>query len=129
MSTRRQTYKEPPGVSPFPANLRDFDRPFPSTLFVLYNADEGKYIVIDAYHPTPHLPEALTDGFEGIACFRTEASARKLSLRLEDNGLPGFEPMDVDIEEARSIALGRTASVAALLLMDEPQRPIVRFVR
>lgn len=123
------TYPEAPGVSPLPPNLHGLDRPFPDTMFVLYNADEGKYIVIDAYHTERDMPETFEDGFEGVACFTTEAYALTATRQLERSGVSGFQPMDVTFDEAQAVARERTSDIAALILMDRPGRPIVRYVR
>jgi hypothetical protein len=37
--------------------------------------------------------------------------------------------MDVTFDEAQAVARERTSDIAALILMDRPGRPIVRYVR
>jgi len=129
MSKRHTVHPEAPGVSAPPARLRGLDRPFPTQLFVLHNARDVKYIVIDAFHPTSDIPEAFEEGFEGLACFSTIAAAQSAAARLGVDGLNGFEPMEITFEDARLLAWEKTSDIGCLMLMDRSERPLLHFVR
>ena len=129
ISNTSSPFPEEAGVSEMPNGLYGLDRSFPEEFFLLRDEDGDRHILIDALPMHRTAREAITEGFQGMACFDDFEVAEEAAHQLCEEGYPGFAPVLTTFEEARQLVLRKTTDVAALMLLDNPRQPLIHYVR
>ncbi len=87
---------------------------WPDRLYILKHTPTGKY---GCYHH---------DGVHGLASFSTQEGAQNFAMMIP---LSSMECQEVSFDEAREVAKSRPSPVAALMLLDDMDRPQIHYVR
>jgi hypothetical protein len=122
-------FPEDAGVSEPPAGMHDLAQNFPEVFFSLHDEYGDRHILIDALPVNRNSREAITEGFQGMACFGSFDAALDAACQLSQEGYPDFFPTPLTFEDARHLVLRKTCDIAALMLMDHPRQPLIHYVR
>lgn len=66
------------------------------------------------------------EGVHGLASFTRAADAKEFARWIE---LEGLAVVALGFDEARDVAKGRPMPVVSLMLLDDPNRPLIHYVR
>ena len=108
--------RDPLTVADVPSPLDGLDDVFPDRLVVL-KARDDRYVCFGLRAREPKI--------DGLACFTTPNRAVWLINTIPEP----CEPVEVTFDEAREIAKDRAAPLTALLLLDDPDKPEVHWIR
>jgi hypothetical protein len=97
--------------------LEDLLDTFPSKLHVLYAPAKGKYGCF------------CSNGIHGLAVFEHQLNALAFGTGMEEHEKTPTRLRCVSFDRAREIAKSRPEPVNALILLDEPDKPRIHFVK
>lgn len=104
------------GERTLPRSTLGLDRAFPERVIVLHHPETDRYgcYCLGALH--------------GLACFSHEDPAIRFAREALDS-VSGIVLRSVTFDEAREVAKSRPLPVVAVILLDDPDDPLVHYVR
>ncbi|MEW5883451.1 MAG: hypothetical protein AB1725_04405 [Armatimonadota bacterium] len=104
------------GERTLPRSTLGLDRAFPEAVVVLHHPETDRYgcYCLGAVH--------------GLACFSREEPAIRFAQEALES-ISGIVLRSLTFDEAREVAKSRPLPVVAVILLDDPDHPLVHYVR